>query len=148
MENQSAKIASVRFNGYAFNDASILPEDMFTRIDDSFFSVVKSIAGESLCKILQLQMINSARKLLNTIDVYSFVQIESEEINAIKIDCCFKSSSGQCIVKPGIRADLSILIKLLRRRLVEEEESLLMTDKKCGQEFTTEELIKRHPLLK
>ena len=62
----------------------VLPNDIFTRIDDGFFSVVKLVAGDSLYQILRIQLINSARKLLNTADVFAFFQIDSEETDIIK----------------------------------------------------------------
>lgn len=53
---------------------------------------MKSIAGESLYKILQIQMINTARKLLNTDNVFSFLQIESQKIDKIKAESCFRAN--------------------------------------------------------
>ncbi|CAF4368048.1 unnamed protein product [Rotaria sordida] len=99
---------------YSLIDTSVLSNDVFTRIDDDFFSIVKVLAGDSVFNILRIQLINSARKLLNTPDVFAFFQIESEETDTIKAESCFKSKTGQYVVKPGIQTGLSYLIKLLK----------------------------------
>ncbi|CAF1243805.1 unnamed protein product [Rotaria sordida] len=99
---------------YSLIDTSVLPNDIFTRIDDGFFSIVKVLAGDSVFNILRIQLINSERKLLNTPDVFAFFQIESEETDTIKAVSCFKSKTGQYVVKPGIQTGLSYLIKLLK----------------------------------
>lgn len=125
-----------------------LPDDIFTRIDEDFFSVVKLVAGDSLYKILQIQMINSARKLLNTADVFAFFQIESEETDAIKAESCFKSKSGHYIVKPGIQTGLSNLINLLQQRFKQDNFLSLNQKDEIEQNHITIELINRHPLLK
>jgi hypothetical protein len=58
-----------------------LPNDIFTRADDEFYSTVKLLADKSLLNILQIQLINSARKLLNTPGVFEFFQIENWTIH-------------------------------------------------------------------
>lgn len=100
-------MASIFSNDSSSISSLFLPDDIFTRIDDDFFSVVKLVVGDSLHQILKIQMINSARKLLNTADAFAFFQIESEETDAIKAACCFTSKSGQYIVKPGLQIGLS-----------------------------------------
>ncbi|CAF3314637.1 unnamed protein product [Rotaria sp. Silwood2] len=102
-------------NDNSLIDTSILPNDIFTRIDDDFFSIVKILAGDSVVNILRIQLINSARKLFNTSDVFAFFQIESEQTDAIKAESCFKSKTGQYVVKPCIQTGLSYLIKLLKK---------------------------------
>ncbi|CAF3799462.1 unnamed protein product [Rotaria magnacalcarata] len=103
-------------------DTSILPDDIFTRVGDDFFFIVKLCAGDSIFNILRIQLVNSARKLLNTADIFAFFQIESEETNAIKVESCFKCKTGQYIVKPGIQASLSYLIRLLKLKFKQEQE--------------------------
>ncbi|CAM4923863.1 unnamed protein product [Rotaria socialis] len=83
---------------------SLLPDDIFMRVDNNFFSVVKTIAGDSVVKILKIQLINSARKLLCIPYVFEFLRIDSEEVGAIKLESCFKSKTGQYVIKPGVQS--------------------------------------------
>ncbi|CAF1604302.1 unnamed protein product, partial [Adineta ricciae] len=126
---------------------SLLPDDIFARIDDDFFSIVKLVAGESVFKILQAQLINSARKLLNTGDVFEIFQVESDETDAIKAASCFRSKTGQYIVKPGIQTGLSNLVKLLQQKL-KQKELLLSNDDEPRNTHITGEFLDKHPLLK
>ncbi|CAF4986618.1 unnamed protein product, partial [Rotaria sp. Silwood1] len=127
-------------------DTSVLPNDIFTRVDDDFFSIVKALAGDSVFNILRIQLINSARKLLSTPDVFAFFQIESEETDKIKAESCFKSKTGQYFVKPGIQTSLSYLIKLLNQKL--KEELTLNENNETRDTFISNEFIDKHPLLK
>ena len=53
-------------------DVSFLPDDILTMIDEDFFAVVQSLVGDLDADILRIQLINSARKLLNTTDAFLF----------------------------------------------------------------------------
>lgn len=127
---------------------SLLPEDIFLRVENNFFSVVKTIAGESVVKILKVQSINSARKLLSTPNVFGFLSIESAEIDAIKLESCFKSKSGYYVIKPGVQSSLVFLINLLKAKLKKEQESTINEDNRSYLNIITEEFLDDHPLLK
>ncbi|CAF1482890.1 unnamed protein product [Rotaria sp. Silwood1] len=105
-------------------DTSVLPNDIFTRVDDDFFLL----------------------KLLSTPDVFAFFQIESEETDKIKAEFYFKSKTGQHFVKPGIQTSLSYLIKLLNQKL--KEELTLNENNETRDTFISNEFIDKHPLLK
>ncbi|CAF2007754.1 unnamed protein product [Rotaria magnacalcarata] len=136
------------FNDNTLMDISILPHDIFTRVDDDFFSIVKLCAGDCIVKILRIQLINSSRKLLNTVDFFAFIQIESEETDAIKFESCFKCKTGQYIVKPGIQTSLSYLIQLLKLKLKQEQELKLYENNEVKNQYLTDVFIDKHPLLK
>ena len=105
-------------------DVSYLPKNILTLIDEEFFAVVQLLVGDLVADILRIQLINSARKLLNTTDVFLFFQMgESTETDEIKRRSCFKSRTGQYIVKPGIRIGLFYLIKLLKLKAKQEQHS-------------------------
>jgi len=80
--------------------------------------------------------------------VFAFFQIESEETDAIKAESCFKSKTGQYIVKPGIQTGLSYLIKLLKKKLKQEEELTLNENSQTQDKHISNEFINKHPLLK
>ena len=125
-----------------------LPNSIYTRFDDDSYSAVKLLAGDTACSTLHIQMINSARKLLDTHNVFEFFQIESEEEDSLKAECCFKLKNGQHVVKPGVQTSLSKLIRLLKQKLKQKLESLLNADRKAQGNYVTNEFIGKHPLLK
>ncbi|CAF4212459.1 unnamed protein product, partial [Rotaria magnacalcarata] len=126
-------------------DTSVLPNDIFTCIDDDF-SIVKTFAGDSEVNILRIQLINSAKKLLNTTDVFAFFRIESEETDTVKAESCLKSKTGQYIIKFGIQIGLSYLIKLLQQKL--KKELVLKENNEIQHKYISNEFIDKHPLLK
>lgn len=117
-------------------------------MDDEFYSFVKLFAGDTVCSILQIQLINSARKLLNIQNVFEFFQLESEETDVLKAECCFKLKNGQYVLKPGIETSLSNLIILLKQKLNQEPESILNEDNELQDNYVTNDFIEKHPPLK
>lgn len=126
----------------------LLPDNIFMLMDNNFFSVVKTIAGDSVVKILKIQSINSARKLLCTPDVFQFLHIESKETDSIKLESCFKSKTGQYIIKPGVKSSLLYLINLLKEKLKNEQESTMNGGDQSYLHILTDEFLDNHPLLK
>jgi len=127
-----------------------LPDDIFTRIDDEFYSFVKLVAGDCIFNILRIQLINSATKLLNTADVFGFFQVESTETDDLKAACCLKSKTGQYIIKPGIQTDLKILVTLLKQKLQQQQQQKLVLheNKQTDENFISIDFINKYPLLK
>ena len=142
--------ANMDLNSYddgALMEVVTLLDDIFARVDEDFYSVLKLLAGDSLLNILRIQLINSARKLLKTADVFAFFHIESEDTGALKAECCFKSKTGQYIVKPGIRTNLSNFMKLLHQKLNEEQGSTSNENEKIQERNITNEFIDKHSVL-
>ena len=94
-----------------------------------------------------MQLIHSARKLLNTPNVFAFFQIESKETDRIKAESCFKCKSGQFVAKSGIQAGLSSLIKLLKQKL-KEDKLTLNENNEMPHQYISHKFIDKHPLLK
>ena len=143
--------ANMDLNSYddgALMDVVTLLDDIFARVDEEFYSVLKLLAGDSLLNILRIQLINSARKLLKTADVFAFFHIELEDTGPLKAECCFKSKTGQYIVKPGIRTNLSNFMKLLHQKLNEGQGSTSNENEKLQERNIANEFIDKHPLLK
>ncbi|CAF4969690.1 unnamed protein product, partial [Rotaria sp. Silwood1] len=129
-------------------DITVLPKDIFERVDHKFYDVVKSVAGDSLAKILKIQLINSVGKLLNTPDIFAFFQYDSEETDAIKRESCFKSKTGQFIVKPGIQSSFSYFINLLNKALKQKQELAPNENTENYSNYITDEFLDNHSLLK
>ena len=47
-------------NNKGVYDTSILPDNIFTLKSEEFFRVIRSLVGEIVCNILQIQLIDSA----------------------------------------------------------------------------------------
>ncbi|CAF3414582.1 unnamed protein product [Rotaria socialis] len=135
-------------NNDALLDISVLPKDIFERVDREFYDAVKSVVGDSLVKILKIQLINSAGKLLNTPDLFAFLNFDSEETDAIKLESYFKSKTGQLVIKPGIQSSSSYLIKLLKKTLKQKQESASKENNDNYQNYVTDEFLDNHPLLR
>ncbi|CAF4993234.1 unnamed protein product, partial [Rotaria sp. Silwood1] len=105
-------------------------------------------AGDSLAKILKIQLINSVGKLLNTPDIFAFFQYDSEETDAIKRESCFKSKTGQFIVKPGIQSSFSYFINLLNKALKQKQELAPNENTENYSNYITDEFLDNHSLLK
>ncbi|CAF3366859.1 unnamed protein product [Rotaria socialis] len=130
-------------NNDALLDISVLPKDIFERVDREFYDAVKSVVGDSLVKILKIQLINSAGKLLNTPDLFAFLNFDSEETDAIKLESYFKSKTGQLVIKPGIQSSSSYLIKLLKKTLKQKQESASKENNDNYQNYVTDEFLDR-----
>lgn len=130
------------------SDLRLLPKDIFTRVDDAFFSIVKKLVGDFVVDILKIQLINSAAKLLNISDVFGFFQIECEETDEIKARSCFKDKNGHLIVKPGIRTGVLYLVKLLKHKLQQERDLLANDGDEFEDYFMDSALPENHPLLR
>ncbi|CAF1677844.1 unnamed protein product [Rotaria magnacalcarata] len=125
-------------------DASILPNDVFILKDNEFFECIKHVAGDIVCEILKIQMIDSAQVLINSDDLLSFLQHNSPEINFFRDKVCFKTENGSFLIKSGITTNMSMLKKLL---LVKKEEQLNIKNDQ-QQEQIWIDLIKKNSLLK
>jgi hypothetical protein len=135
-------------SNYTVWDTASLPEDILNLIDDDFFRAIESLVGDHVVEILQIQLINSARKLLNTPDVFLFFQIESEQTDRIKEKSCFKCKTGQYIVKPGIRAGFSYLNNLLEMKVKQEQDIISEDSVNIEKDCANDDFLARNPLLK
>ncbi|CAF4198505.1 unnamed protein product [Rotaria magnacalcarata] len=88
-------------------DASILPNDVFILKDNEFFECIKHVAGDIVCEILKIQMIDSAQVLINSDDLLSFLQHNSPEINFFRDKVCFKTENGSFLIKSGITTNMN-----------------------------------------
>ena len=129
-------------------DVTVVPKDIFERVDHKFYDVVKSVAGDSLAKILKIQLINSVGKLLNTPDVFAIFQYDSEETDTIKLESCFKSKTGQFIVRPDIESSFSYFKNLLNKALKQKQESTSNEKTESYSSYITDKFLDKHPLLK
>ena len=103
-------------NNKGVYDTSILPDNIFTLKSEEFFRVIRSLVGEIVCNILQIQLIDSAENFLNTIDIFEIFKYDSEEIDEIKVKSCFKMRNGDYVIRAGILNNMTYLKAILRKK--------------------------------
>ncbi|CAF1621495.1 unnamed protein product [Rotaria sordida] len=101
-------------------DVSVLPDNIFTLKGEEFFHAIRSLVGEVICNILQIQMIDSAQNFLNTVDVFEIFKYDSEEIDNIKTKSCFKMRNGEYIIRTGVLNNMTYLKTILKKKIEEQ----------------------------
>ena len=124
-------------------DTSILPNNVFHLKGDEFFRLIRNIAGETVCEILQIQLIDSTQLLLNTPDLFDIFKYHSIETNHLRNKACFKTANGDYILKSGIITNVSRLTTLLNAK--NEEQQASYNDQRQERIIN---LINENPMLK
>ncbi|CAF3040302.1 unnamed protein product [Rotaria sp. Silwood2] len=97
-------------------DTSILPSDALSFYDNSFYDLVKNIAGTTEAKLLEIQGIRSVYSFLHTDDIFEILTIKCSALNDIKASICLEADDKTFIVKPGYRSNIRYLYKLLHQK--------------------------------
>ncbi|CAF1203412.1 unnamed protein product [Rotaria sordida] len=84
-------------------DTSVLPTDVLSLYDDSFYRLVEIIAGPAEANLLESQGIRSVYSFLNTEDVFHVLSIQCSALNNIKKSICLEADDNTFTVKPGCR---------------------------------------------
>ena len=61
-----------------------LPDDFLSYRDDFFYDLVREKCGETVEEMFKWQKIRSVQSLLRIDDVFNFMNIDSDELNALK----------------------------------------------------------------
>ena len=77
---------------------SHVPEDLFHLKGEDFYCFIQSLAGDLVRDIVEIQMIDSAQNFLNTNNIFDIFQYDSEEIDNLKYQACFKLKIGNFII--------------------------------------------------
>jgi len=123
-------------------DTSVLPDDIFSLKGESFFHIVRSLVGEVISDILEIQLIDSAENLLHTNDIFDIFKYDSEDLEEIKLKSCFKMRNGEYIVRIGVTNNMKYLKMLLKKKL--EEKNSLTNHFQKEQYY---QLINQNPIL-
>lgn len=124
-------------------DTAVLPDNIFALKGQEFFRVVRSLVGEVVCNILEIQIIDSAENLLNTSDVFEIFNYDSEEIDAVKKESCFKMKNGEHVIRTGVLNNMTYLKNLLKKKF---NESSFLNDNLSEETYC--KLIDQNPMLK
>jgi hypothetical protein len=123
-------------------DTSVLPDDMFTLKGEEFYRVVRSLVGEVISDILEIQLINSAENFLHTSNVFDVFKYDSEDIDEIKLKSCFKMRNGEYTIRTGVLNNMKYLETVLKKKL---EEHSIVPNKLQKQKY--DQLINQNPML-
>ena len=97
-------------------DTSVLPIDVLSFYDTSFYKMVEKIAGPPEAKLLEAQGIRGVYSFLNTEDVFDILSIQSSALNNIKKAICLEADDHTFTVKPGSRSNIRYLHQLLSQK--------------------------------
>jgi hypothetical protein len=97
-------------------DTSVLPIDVLSLYDDSFYRIVEQIAGLGEAKLLEVQGIRGVYSFLNTPDVFEILSIPCAALKNIKKLVCLEADDKTYTVKPGCRSSIRYLYQLLHQK--------------------------------
>jgi hypothetical protein len=97
-------------------DTSILPPGALSFYDDSFYDLVKNIAGTTEAKLLEIQGIRSVYSFLHTDDIFEILTIQCSALNDIKVSVCLEADDKTFIIKAGYRSNIRYLYQLLYQK--------------------------------
>ncbi|CAF1557173.1 unnamed protein product, partial [Adineta ricciae] len=98
-----------------------LPSNTLHLQGDPFYRVVDEFCGSEALELLRFQLINSSMDLLEVNDVFSILQIESNQTTTLKellgVSGTDQAGNYSFFVMPGIRLKLERFIRSLRSLL-------------------------------
>ena len=98
------------------NNQLVLPDDIFDYENEAFYNFVHNFIGSIEAEILKVQSIRNARLLLLIPDVFSFFELECDDVIDLKKRACFIMNNNTYVVKSGIRFSIDYLFKLVRSK--------------------------------
>ena len=111
-------------------DTSVLPNDVFSFHDDSFYLIVEQIAGSAEAKLLEIQGIRSVYSFLHTEDVFDILSISCSALNSVRNSLCLEAGDRTFLVKPGCRSGIRYLHQLLVQKHEEHLRKIMKRSKR------------------
>ena len=78
--------------------------------DDVFYDLVRDKCGIVVEEMFRLQNIRTVQSLLRISDVFEFLNYDSAELSALKIQVDFELQNRKFQMKVGIRFDVNVVI--------------------------------------
>ncbi|CAF3624956.1 unnamed protein product [Rotaria sp. Silwood1] len=94
-------------------DITVLPPDVLSLYDESFYELVRKLAGPIEADLLELQGIRSAYSLIHTEDIFDILKYECKALDQIKKKACLLLDDNRYIIKPGCKSNLRYFTQLL-----------------------------------
>ncbi|CAF3497559.1 unnamed protein product [Rotaria socialis] len=125
-----------------------LPTNATLLRGDSFYSIVEEFCGREVLELLKFQLINSSMDLIEVDDVFSILQIESDQTTTIKeflgIPSKDNLSNYSFFIMPGIRLKLEKFIRSLRALLTSTDSTSSLS---VAPLTISSELLQRFPFV-
>ncbi|CAF0919580.1 unnamed protein product [Adineta ricciae] len=100
-----------------------LPPNVFDLQHEDFYDFVEMHVRVLQAKILQFQLISDAATFIECQDPTEILQYNSERLGDLKQKACLTTTSGTCIILPGILASFKILKKCLLKKIEENKKN-------------------------
>lgn len=97
-------------------DTTILPTDVLSFYDDSFYELVAKIAGSGAAQLFEVQGIRGVYSFLNTTDVFDVLSIPCGALKDVRPLVCLEGDDHTFIVKAGCRGGVRHLYQLLQQK--------------------------------
>jgi hypothetical protein len=91
--------------------------DILNLRGNEFFNFIREQCSETVVEILQMQAINSVRSLLSVNGLFSFFELDSNDLIELKRKVGVTLNNGSFKVKPGISLQVNNLLRSLRNLL-------------------------------
>ena len=111
-------------------DTSVLPNDILSFHDNSFYLIVEQIAGSAEAKLLEIQRIRSVYSFLHTEDVFDILSISCSASNDVRNSQCLEADDRTFLVKPGCRSSIRYLHQLLIQKHEEHLKNITKRSKR------------------
>ena len=115
--------------------------------DDVFYDLVRNKCGIVVEEMFRLQNIRTVQSLLRISDVFEFLNYDSAELSALKIQVDFELQNRKFQMKVGIRFDVNVFIEALQNvnhKLLHP----MSIDHQSDDLTISQEFLVKHPLLK
>ena len=97
-------------------DPTVLPDDIFSYENDAFYAFVRGFLGDVEAEITRVQCIEKARLLLKIPNVFSFLELNCDELLELKRQTCFIIDEVNFVVKSGIEFNIEYFVELVRSK--------------------------------
>lgn len=94
-------------------DISVLPIDVLSFRDKSFYELVAKIVDLDIAKLLEIQGIRSVYSFLHTDDVFDILSKSCPILKDVQSSICLETTEHTFLVKPGCRSGIQYLYRLL-----------------------------------
>ena len=95
-------------------DSYNLKDDVLFKSNEDFYEFVEQVTGQVEANILRVQDIRNAQCLIRLTDLLAILELDCEEVNALKPQACFLCKTGEFIIKQGVKLNLDNLCDALK----------------------------------
>ena len=129
----------------SFPCAINLTEEVLSFRNDAFYNLVKQQCGDTVLEIMQAQDISSVDCLLDIDDVFSFLELNSDELIPLKTKSGILLSNGRFVIKQGIIHKVEVFLRTLHTFNRQHSTSFHHNSNNSCDLIVPEHLLQRFP---